>query len=144
MRETSPAVPTLVEFQEALLAKRGELIAELRDRFGELVQELAHVAQQDDAPVFHNTFIRERLNDLNTYEELRSVNDALERLATGTFGICQDCSERIGTERLTALPWASRCAGCVRRFCLALERWPNGSRKEGEKRTLRYQVARCG
>ena len=75
MIDTSPAVATSVKFQEALLAKRRELMAELRGQFSELVQELAHGAKEDGAPVFHNAFILERLNDLN-YEELRSVNAA--------------------------------------------------------------------
>jgi DnaK suppressor protein len=40
------------------------------------------------------------------------IQDALERLAAGEYGHCQDCDEFIGTARLRALPFAQRCRDC--------------------------------
>ena len=48
--------------------------------------------------------------------ELRQdVERALARLGTGTYGICEECSEPIPLERLRALPEATRCVRCQRR-----------------------------
>ena len=39
---------------------------------------------------------------------LEEVNEALERIKTGTYGICVDTGEPISFERLKALPYAKR------------------------------------
>jgi DnaK suppressor protein len=46
---------------------------------------------------------------------LREVEEALRRMADGTFGICIDCEESIGAKRLAAVPWASSCIACQER-----------------------------
>jgi DnaK suppressor protein len=43
---------------------------------------------------------------------LRQVADALNRIATGEYGICLECEDTIAARRLTALPWAARCLSC--------------------------------
>lgn len=45
-------------------------------------------------------------------KQLRRVEAALERIATGEFGICAVCGGAIGLKRLQALPWANRCIDC--------------------------------
>jgi len=45
-------------------------------------------------------------------EALRYVNDALDRLANGTYGLCAECGAEISHHRLTALPFALRCRTC--------------------------------
>lgn len=44
--------------------------------------------------------------------ELRDVEAALQRLAQGTYGLCEDCGQEIGEGRLAAQPAARRCAAC--------------------------------
>jgi RNA polymerase-binding transcription factor len=41
--------------------------------------------------------------------KLRDVERALEKLAEGTYGVCDVCGAPIGSERLEAIPWAARC-----------------------------------
>ena len=43
------------------------------------------------------------------------VERALTKLSEGTYGVCDVCERRIPTERLEAIPWASRCVGWSRR-----------------------------
>jgi DnaK suppressor protein len=43
---------------------------------------------------------------------LRQVLEALERIETGTYGMCLQCGEAISARRLTALPWAAFCLNC--------------------------------
>jgi DnaK suppressor protein len=45
-------------------------------------------------------------------DELSEVRDALERLADGSFGRCDNCSEAIPLERLRAIPYARLCMKC--------------------------------
>lgn len=42
-------------------------------------------------------------------ERLKNVNDALARIAAGTYGICTASGEQIPTERLLANPAAETC-----------------------------------
>jgi DnaK suppressor protein len=43
---------------------------------------------------------------------LREVIIALERIESGSFGICPNCEEEIGAKRLAAVPWAAFCIVC--------------------------------
>lgn len=46
---------------------------------------------------------------------LRLIDEALARLENGTYGICADCGDEIGLERLKVLPFAVRCIDCESR-----------------------------
>ncbi len=43
---------------------------------------------------------------------LREIRAALDRLDSGTFGICLNCDEEIAAKRLAAVPWAALCIDC--------------------------------
>ena len=45
-------------------------------------------------------------------ERLREIEDALDRLADGTYGICENCGEAIPIERLKVLPFTTYCVRC--------------------------------
>lgn len=45
-------------------------------------------------------------------EEIRDIDAALARIATGSFGTCCDCGEAIELQRLEAYPTAKRCRPC--------------------------------
>jgi DnaK suppressor protein len=47
-----------------------------------------------------------------TTEQLRSINEALERINAGTYGICAECEKPISPKRLQAVPWAKYCITC--------------------------------
>lgn len=40
------------------------------------------------------------------------LNEALERVENGTFGVCRTCSGEIGRARLEAVPTATQCIAC--------------------------------
>lgn len=44
--------------------------------------------------------------------ELWEVRDALERLETGAFGLCDYCEEAIPIERFRAIPYTRLCVSC--------------------------------
>jgi DnaK suppressor protein len=45
-------------------------------------------------------------------DEQRLIEEALERLKTGAFGICVNCDNEINAQRLVANPIAKRCLDC--------------------------------
>lgn len=69
------------------------------------------IGEEDQAQHSHEEFISLRLNGLD-YLLLRQVHEALDRLQTGDYGVCQSCEEDIPAKRLNALPWARYCVPC--------------------------------
>lgn len=46
---------------------------------------------------------------------LAEINEALERMRTGAFGLCEGCEEAIPKVRLNAVPHARFCVDCQRK-----------------------------
>ncbi len=107
------------EFRALLLAERERLLKELTAMGQQLrqVEELGLVEQssEDDyGDVATEAFEREKGFALETSVQgmLRMVEDALRKLETGRYGICERCGQPIGIERLRALPFATLCIRC--------------------------------
>ena len=50
---------------------------------------------------------------MNTYNDrVKVIEEAMSRLAEGTYGFCQNCGQPILEKRLTALPFAQYCIQC--------------------------------
>lgn len=47
-----------------------------------------------------------------TAEEVYEIDEALARIESGLYGICENCGRPINFDRLRARPWVVRCAGC--------------------------------
>jgi DnaK suppressor protein len=45
-------------------------------------------------------------------DELQQIEEAFERIADGTFGLCDTCKKKIPKERLKAIPYARLCVSC--------------------------------
>ena len=48
----------------------------------------------------------------NEEEELREIDEAIERLEKGTFGLCESCTKPIPKSRLKIVPFARLCIEC--------------------------------
>ena len=46
-------------------------------------------------------------------QEMRKIEAALARIATGDYGICAKCGAEIGDERLNVLPYTPFCRTCA-------------------------------
>ena len=71
---------------------------------------------QHPADVASDLYAREQLaaEERTLEHQLSSIDDALARIARGTYGTCEACGQPIAVERLEALPQASRCIECQR------------------------------
>jgi len=45
-------------------------------------------------------------------EKIRLLNDAMRRIADGSYGICEMCGEYIQDTRLEVIPYAIYCVSC--------------------------------
>lgn len=68
--------------------------------------EYADIATQESDRAFQMR-IRDRERNL-----IKKIDQALERLDEGTFGLCERCGEEISLERLTARPVTTFCINC--------------------------------
>ena len=50
----------------------------------------------------------------NGEEELRAIDEALERIGNKTYGTCEECGKKISKTRLTALPYVKNFIECQR------------------------------
>lgn len=61
----------------------------------------------------------ERFANVAVHDRLRAtladVLRAQDKLAEGTYGVCDDRGEPIARDRLEALPWATLCVACAAR-----------------------------
>ena len=46
---------------------------------------------------------------------LHHLNEALDRIESGTFGVCRTCGQEISKARLEAVPHATQCIQCKSR-----------------------------
>jgi RNA polymerase-binding protein DksA len=106
---------------------RGRLEAE-RERLQTEVESLrrrssSDVYQDDEGtdtvsqhPADEGSEMFEREKDLTLIDtlqvSLRQVEDALQRVDSGQYGICANCGKPIGEKRLEALPAAIYCIDC--------------------------------
>ena len=102
-----------------LLEKRVSVLSGLGTRF-DTQACMGRVAEDDQAQISHDEFVSLRLNGLD-YGQLRLVEEALDRLDAGDYGICLACDEPIAEKRLRALPWARYCVKCQEHVGLELE-----------------------
>ncbi len=100
----------------------------LEDQFNKLWEEIGSELNESDKERFmqitgevQDLEVRsfaDLITDLNItlidkhVQETRDINSALIRINKGTFGVCNDCGEPIGYNRLMAYPTAKRCVHC--------------------------------
>ena len=105
---------TFEVYRQALLKKRAILVAGLG---GERAQANERVAEEDQGTVAHEEFVSMRMNRLD-YAQLRLIDEALDRIESGDYGVCLNCEEDIPHKRLNALPWAKFCVPCQEQIAM--------------------------
>ena len=72
-------------------------------------ENLADVGDQATAVADQNFLLRLKEREQKL---LKKIDEALERIANGTFGICESCEGEIGFKRLKARPVTTLCIDC--------------------------------
>jgi RNA polymerase-binding transcription factor len=101
-----------VEFFRNLLKQR---IQELRSEAGKTVGDMEEVQTFAD-PTDRASLESDRNSVLRMRDRERKlifkIEDALNRLESGEYGICEECGENISIERLKARPVTTLCIEC--------------------------------
>ena len=137
-------------YKQLLLQKRAEIVGDVSEMEGDVLKKSRLDASGDlsSMPI--------HMADLGTdnYEQefalglmdserklLREIDDALERIERGTYGICEGTGKPIRKARLDAQPWARYCVKYARMVEQGLvaepERmilnWDEGAEQEEDK-----------
>ncbi len=72
-------------------------------------ENLSDVGDQATAVADQNFLLRLKEREQKL---LKKIDEALERIANGTFGICESCGGEIGFKRLKARPVTTLCIDC--------------------------------
>ena len=98
----------LIRRRDALRSALAGDLSLLRELHGESTSDVVDAAldtAQDE--------ISSQLAEVES-RELASIENALERMRLGQYGICEGCSKKISMARLDALPYATMCIDCQR------------------------------
>jgi len=111
----------LDKFRKILIEKRDAIMEDLGElRESDVSSTLKDASGENSAYSFHMADVgtdnmeREKAFFFATREGkyLKQVEQALERIEDGSFGICVDCQNLIPGARLDAVPTATRCVPC--------------------------------
>jgi RNA polymerase-binding protein DksA len=112
---TNLSAEELSGFESRLMAMRDELQARIAAEQKEIEQftqdQADEFISQHNADLATDVFETERAigTKIAAESELEAVEQALERLKAGSYGICVQCGQPIPKERLEARPQAIRC-----------------------------------
>ncbi|MGQ9732125.1 MAG: TraR/DksA family transcriptional regulator [Candidatus Zipacnadales bacterium] len=111
------------QFQKRLEEERDRLrasLARMDTRGDELVDLGSDEADFDDAASDAATETLDRGTDMALEENLRTlleeVEAALEKIARGSYGVCDNCGGDIKIARLERIPSATMCVECQERL----------------------------
>lgn len=99
--------------QELRRAIHGALVNNEDRSYSELAGRVLDSAEQSVADMLADARIHEIEKEV---AEQADVVAALARLANGSYGVCIDCGDDIGVQRLDAYPTAKRCIRCQTHF----------------------------
>lgn len=100
------------ELKKLLEEMRVEILKDINER--RLREHTSHDEVGDDYDKASQEREREMDIIITAQEKnrLQSIDDALRRIEEGSYGICEECGEKIPKQRLKALPFATLCVSC--------------------------------
>jgi len=108
---------TISKFKKILLKQREEIVSGVKQMV-ESSKEMGQDGIQDIGDEAANIYNKQVLLSLNENERLRllEVDEALDRIENGTYGICEECGGPISLKRLEVRPVAKYCVPCLTRL----------------------------
>jgi len=106
----NPKNEQVIVYRQMLLSKKEAALAGLGAK-AKALTDSHRICEEDQAQYSLEEAVSLRLNGLE-YTQLRQIQEALDRLQLGEFGICLSCEQPIPGKRLQAVPWAKYCVSC--------------------------------
>jgi RNA polymerase-binding transcription factor len=107
--------------RKRFLAKVREHLAEMKTKLlSEMESELKaeREGNKDEGMDTYDLASEERDREINFIlsdrerMKIKQIDDAIERLDDGTYGVCESCGLEIGEQRLEAMPFTRLCRDC--------------------------------
>ncbi|GJQ59716.1 MAG: TraR/DksA family transcriptional regulator [Candidatus Scalindua sp. AMX11] len=113
----------LAQFKKNLLAIREKLVGNVTFMENEALRKSGHDSGDLSHVPIHmadvgtDNYDRDLTIGLiqNGEEELRAIDEALEKIANKTYGNCDECDKKILKARLQARPYVKCCIDCQRK-----------------------------
>ncbi len=107
----SPREEAIQKIKMKLLRQRGALLSGAETALNELPGQtiFPDLGDQATAETDRNFMLRLRGREQRL---LKKIDEAIERIDSGTFGICDDCGNEIDIKRLDARPVTTMCIEC--------------------------------
>jgi len=99
------------KLEEIRFSIAGEVQEKYKSPEDHLTEQVADIA--DDAVQSYDRQLMMGLGE-KEFEKLRLVEEAIEKLDEGKYGICLECKELISEERLAVIPFALHCVDCLK------------------------------
>ena len=104
----------LASFKAKLEEIRFTMIGGVQDKYktknDDLNEQIADIA--DEAAQSYNRQLMLELGQ-QEWKKLRLVEEAIEKIDNGQYGICSECQEPIPEARLKVIPFAEHCINCL-------------------------------
>src|SRR6204780_2910455 len=107
---------------------RKKFLAKMREQLGEMKTKLLseidsemraeREGNKDEGMDTYDLASEERDREINFIlsdrerVKIKQIDDALDRLDDGSYGVCESCGLEIGEERLEAMPFSRLCRDC--------------------------------
>jgi len=118
-RLRSDLITHLPQLRRVLLEQRQFRIDQVRELVDEAATTAVAIGAGEPEPVDASAdSARTEVSMVIAAAARRALDDieaALDRIAGGTFGYCEDCDDPIPLDRILALPQAGMCMKCQRR-----------------------------
>jgi DnaK suppressor protein len=102
----------VTEFREELLRRRKEILDSQKPLASSMIDTNTRQGDLADQATGNNeVHIHLKLKQTDA-KILQAIEEALQRIEHGTYGICRDCGEQVAVARLKAIPWTRVCIAC--------------------------------
>ncbi len=103
----------LNQLKSRLKTRRDHLLREFEHRLREFKDSGGH-RLTDTADIASNIIEEQVVMSLAQVEakEIEQIDNALKRLKSGKYGICERCGKKINKQRLRAIPFVDLCIKC--------------------------------
>jgi DnaK suppressor protein len=104
----------IAKFRKTLLKEREQIVGDVK-QIVESSKEMGQDGTQDIGDEAANMYNKQVLLSLNENERkrLKEVDESLDRIENGTYGICDECGGPISLKRLEVRPVAKYCVPCL-------------------------------
>lgn len=102
----------LQKFRAMLENMRREIVSDVEQTISEMTDHQFNTPDITDRATLESDRSFELRLRSREQHLLEKINEAIARIDSGIYGICEDCEEEIGLKRLEARPVATHCIDC--------------------------------